>query len=183
MAYKAILFLALLSVLSTKTTAQSSCTNTLMGLSPCLNYVTGNSSSPSSSCCSQLSNVVQSQPQCLCLLMNGAASSYGININQTLALALPGVCNVQTPPLSRCNGMNTGNGPTASPANPQSPPADSSNAPETNPSGSDIPSEQVDARLNAGSKTVIGGSNVQAPSNVVILVLFVASYALFVAGF
>ncbi|KAK6141352.1 hypothetical protein DH2020_024902 [Rehmannia glutinosa] len=171
MAYKAILFLALLSVLSTKTTAQSSCKNTLMGLSPCLNYVTGNSSSPSSSCCSQLSNVVQSQPQCLCLLMNGAASSYGININQTLALALPGVCNVQTPPLSRCNDVNA---PTGSPVTPQSPPADSTKAPETKPSGSDVPS---------GSKTVIGGSNVQAPSNVVILVLFVASYALFVAGF
>ncbi|KAK6141376.1 hypothetical protein DH2020_024867 [Rehmannia glutinosa] len=160
-------------------TAQSGCTMALVSLSPCLNYVGGNSSSPSSSCCTRLSSVVQTQPQCLCALLKGGASNFGIAVNQTLALALPGACNVQTPPVSQCDG----NGPTASPANPQSPPADSSNAPETNPSGSDIPSEQVDARLNAGSKTVIGGSNVQAPSNVVILVLFVASYALFVAGF
>lgn len=85
--------------------AQSGCTRALMGLSPCLNYVTGNSSTPSSSCCSQLSNVVQSQPQCLCSLLNGGGSSYGISVNQTLALALPRVCKVQTPPISRCNGM------------------------------------------------------------------------------
>lgn len=89
---------------SSTATAQTSCTTTLMALSPCLNYVTGNSSSPSSSCCSQLSNVVSSQPQCLCLLLNGTASSYGININQTLALQLPSACSVQTPSTSRCNG-------------------------------------------------------------------------------
>lgn len=85
--------------------AQSSgCTNTLISLSPCLNYIQGNSSTPSSGCCSQLSNVVNSQPQCLCEALNGGSSSLGININQTQALALPGACKVQTPPLSQCNG-------------------------------------------------------------------------------
>ncbi|KAI3449662.1 hypothetical protein Pfo_006327, partial [Paulownia fortunei] len=79
-------------------TAQSGCTMALVSLSPCLNYVGGNSSSPSSSCCSQLSSVVQSQPQCLCALLKGGVSFLGIAINQTLALALPGACNVQTPP-------------------------------------------------------------------------------------
>ncbi|KAA8543261.1 hypothetical protein F0562_021244 [Nyssa sinensis] len=84
--------------------AQSSCTNVIISLSPCLNYITGNSSTPSSGCCSQLATVVRSQPQCLCEVINGGASSLGININQTLALALPNACNVQTPPISRCNG-------------------------------------------------------------------------------
>lgn len=85
--------------------AQSGCTSALLGLSPCLNFVTGNSSTPSSSCCSTLSNIVQSQPQCLCSLVNGGATNLGIAINQTLALTLPGACKVQTPPLSQCNGM------------------------------------------------------------------------------
>lgn len=85
-------------------TAQSGCSKTLVGLYPCLNYVNGNSSTPSTSCCLQLSSVVKSQPQCLCLLLNGDASSYGVNINQTLALALPGACSVETPPVSRCKG-------------------------------------------------------------------------------
>ncbi|PKI56539.1 hypothetical protein CRG98_023065 [Punica granatum] len=81
--------------------AQSGCTSSLLGLTPCLSYVSGNSSTPSSTCCSRLAGIVQSQPQCLCLLFNGRASSSSYNINQTLALALPGACNVQTPPVSR----------------------------------------------------------------------------------
>ncbi|KAH8509273.1 hypothetical protein Peur_051090 [Populus x canadensis] len=92
--------------------AQSSCTNVIISMSPCLNYITGNSSTPSSSCCTQLANVVKSQPQCLCEVVNGGASSLGVNVNQTQALALPGACNVQTPSISRCNASS----PTDSPA-------------------------------------------------------------------
>ncbi|KAJ4968843.1 hypothetical protein NE237_015544 [Protea cynaroides] len=86
--------------------AQSSCTNALVSMSPCLNYITGNSSTPSSSCCSQLASVVSSQPQCLCQVLDGGGSSMGININKTQAMALPGACNVQTPPVSKCNGAS-----------------------------------------------------------------------------
>ncbi|PKA66083.1 Non-specific lipid-transfer protein-like protein [Apostasia shenzhenica] len=89
---------------TTAASGQSGCTTVLIGLAPCLSYMTGNSSSPSSSCCSQLASVVQSQPECLCSALNGGASSLGIAINETRALALPGACNVQTPPVSRCTG-------------------------------------------------------------------------------
>ncbi|XP_015891523.3 non-specific lipid transfer protein GPI-anchored 5-like isoform X2 [Ziziphus jujuba] len=104
--------------------AQLSCTRVMISLSPCLNYVTGNSSNtpPSSSCCSQLANIVQSQPQCLCSVLNGGGSSLGVTINQTQALSLPSACNVQTPPARHCNGAN---GPTNSPA------ADTSSATES----------------------------------------------------
>lgn len=98
------LALVLVAALCGGAKAQSGCTSALMGLSSCLNYVTGNSSSPSSLCCSGLSSVVQSQPRCLCSLLNGGGSTMGITINQTLALQLPGACNVQTPPISQCNG-------------------------------------------------------------------------------
>ncbi|GKA92183.1 non-specific lipid-transfer protein-like protein [Tanacetum coccineum] len=92
--------------------AQSSgCTNVLISLSPCLNYISGNTTTPSSSCCSQLSSVVTSQPQCLCQVLNGGGSSLGLNINQTQALALPKACNVQTPPTSRCNAGSPTNSP------------------------------------------------------------------------
>ncbi|RYR37489.1 hypothetical protein Ahy_A09g042369 isoform B [Arachis hypogaea] len=87
--------------------AQSSCTSALVNLSPCLNYIQGRSSTPSSGCCSQLSNVVRSEPQCLCqVLSGGASSSLGITINQTQALALPGACRVNTPPVSQCKGTS-----------------------------------------------------------------------------
>ncbi|KAG0475444.1 hypothetical protein HPP92_015130 [Vanilla planifolia] len=75
--------------LSIQAAAQAGCTTALISLAPCLSYISGNSSTPSSSCCSQLASVVQSQPQCLCSVLNGGASSFGITINQTQALALP----------------------------------------------------------------------------------------------
>lgn len=94
-------FMAVMS--STRVSAQSSCTNVLISMSPCLNYITGNSTSPSQQCCRQLANVVQSSPDCLCQVLNGGGSQLGFNVNQTQALALPTACNVQTPPVSRCN--------------------------------------------------------------------------------
>nr|AFK41063.1 unknown [Lotus japonicus] len=92
------LVMVMVATMWTQNAAQSGCTSALTSLSPCLNYITGSSSSPSPSCCSQLSSVVQSSPQCLCSLLNGGGSSFGITMNQTLALSLPGPCKVQTPP-------------------------------------------------------------------------------------
>ncbi|KAM0038112.1 putative plant non-specific lipid-transfer protein/Par allergen [Helianthus debilis subsp. tardiflorus] len=95
--------------------AQSGCTSVLIGMAPCLNYVTGSSKTPSSSCCSSLANVVKSQPQCLCTALDGSTlASLGININKSTALGLPRACNVKTPPVSRCNAGN--NAPTMAPA-------------------------------------------------------------------
>ncbi|KAF9686942.1 hypothetical protein SADUNF_Sadunf02G0042600 [Salix dunnii] len=143
------LMLVLTTMLCHEAAAQSGCTTVLVGLAPCLNYVTGNSSSPSSSCCSQLATVVQSQPQCLCTLVNGGGSSFGFAINQTLALALPGACNVKTPPASRCNAANV---PATSPASSPllSPPADSSDATPEAPTKVATPSIPA----GSGSKTV-----------------------------
>ncbi|KAA8548657.1 hypothetical protein F0562_000341 [Nyssa sinensis] len=142
----------------------SSCTNVLISMSPCLNYISGNSSTPSSGCCTQLATVVRSQPQCLCEVLNGGGSSLGLNINQTQALALPGACNVQTPPTSRCNA-----------ASPADSPAGTSDSPTTTttttPSGT-------------GSKTVPStesgssdGSSIKLTIPLHFFLLFIASYA------
>ncbi|KAA0049348.1 hypothetical protein IC582_012684 [Cucumis melo] len=95
--------------------AQSDCTNVLISMAPCLNYITGNSSTPSQSCCTQLSSVVRSQPQCLCQVLNGGGASLGVNINQTQALALPQACNVQTPSVSSCNVDSPAGSPAGAP--------------------------------------------------------------------
>ncbi|KAG6435568.1 hypothetical protein SASPL_100442 [Salvia splendens] len=116
MGFAVILATALLAGMAT---AQSSdCTNVLISMSPCLNYISGNSSSPSSGCCSQLRTVVGSQPQCLCEVLNGGGSNLGLNINQTQALALPGACNVETPPLTRCNAASPAGSPDSAPDSP-----------------------------------------------------------------
>ncbi|GLU07566.1 hypothetical protein SLE2022_245210 [Rubroshorea leprosula] len=108
--------------------AQSSCSSALTTLAPCLNYITGNSSTPSSSCCTGLSSVVTSDPQCLCQILNNGGSSLGITINQTRALELPKACNVQTPSISQCNA------PTGSPS---ASPSGSKTVPSTTPPSSD----------------------------------------------
>ncbi|XP_038718869.1 non-specific lipid transfer protein GPI-anchored 19-like [Tripterygium wilfordii] len=128
------LTLGLVTMLWAGAMAQSSCTSVLIGMAPCLNFVTGSSPTPTASCCSQLASVVQSQPQCLCMILNGGGQSLGVTLNETLALALPGACNVQTPPVSKCDAAN---GPASSPfgspvGSPEGSPGDS-----TEPSGSD----------------------------------------------
>lgn len=123
----------------TQNAAQSGCTTTLTTLSPCLNYIMGSSSAPSTSCCSQLSTVVQSSPQCLCSLFNGGGSSYGITINQTLALSLPAACKVQTPPVSQCKGLTSPSSSSSPVASPVGSPTDSSTEGAITPA-SDFPS-------------------------------------------
>uniref|UniRef100_A0A2P2P8V3 Non-specific lipid-transfer protein-like protein At2g13820 isoform X2 n=1 Tax=Rhizophora mucronata TaxID=61149 RepID=A0A2P2P8V3_RHIMU len=173
------LFLALALMTIHEAMAQSSCSTALIGLTPCLGYVSGNSSAPSSSCCSQLASVVQSQPRCLCILVNGGGSSLGVNINQTLALSLPKACNVQTPPVSRCNAANA---PATSPASsPVSAPADSSNG-----KPDDTPSETpVDRPAASGSKAVptgTGTSDASASRMQLYLTVFLVSVASVASG-
>ncbi|XP_060197756.1 non-specific lipid transfer protein GPI-anchored 5-like [Lycium barbarum] len=162
--------------------AQSSCMTTLVSLSPCLNYVTGNSSTPSSSCCTSLSSVVQSSPQCLCTLVNGGGSNLGITINQTLALGLPKACNLQTPPVSRCNAAN---GPTAPAAVPASSPAGSTTPSDSTneiPAGSGTTGSKT-VPSTPGSSSSAAGSNSRISINFVGFLLFVASCALNTRGF
>ncbi|GFP84055.1 hypothetical protein PHJA_000549100 [Phtheirospermum japonicum] len=106
------LALILAAMLWAGAAAQSDdCSSVLVSLSPCINYISGNSSDPSAACCTQLSSVVGTQPQCLCQVLNGGSSNIGLNINQTQALALPGACNVQTPPTSQCNAASPSGSP------------------------------------------------------------------------
>ncbi|XP_057989662.1 non-specific lipid transfer protein GPI-anchored 5-like [Hevea brasiliensis] len=167
--------LVLLMMLCHRATAQSGCTSALVGIAPCLSYVTGNSSTPSSSCCSQLASVVQSQPQCLCAMLNGGGSSLGITINQTQALSLPEACNVQTPPVSQCNANNS---PAIPPiGSPVSPPSDSSDDTPKTPNTSSLPSIPA----GSGSKTVPTAGGTSAASlarmqlHLTIFIIFIAS--------
>ncbi|KAF8006462.1 hypothetical protein BT93_K0685 [Corymbia citriodora subsp. variegata] len=145
-----------------RSVAQSGCTNTLMSLAPCLNFITGNSSTPSSSCCSQLASVVQASPRCLCSVMNGAAPVLGIPINQTLALALPNACNVQTPPISQCNAV--ANAPTAAGVGaPEVPPVASPSGSPAEPSD-DTPTAAAPAASTTPSGTTGTGGSKSVPS-------------------
>ncbi|KAK4797502.1 hypothetical protein SAY86_029828 [Trapa natans] len=136
----------------------SGCTTVLISLSPCLNYISGNSSIPSSSCCSQLASVVRSQPQCLCQVLNGGGSSLGISINQTQAMALPGACSVKTPPVSLCNAASPAGSPSGTPS-PAVPSGSGSNT---------VPSTKGD-----GSSS---GTSIKLSLPISFILLFAASY-------
>ncbi|ONK74334.1 uncharacterized protein A4U43_C03F5170 [Asparagus officinalis] len=165
-----VLAFALAVMLVNQASAQSvGCTTAIVSLAPCLGYITGNSSTPSTSCCSQLSSVVQTQAQCLCSLLNGGGSSFGININQTQALTLPGACKVKTPPVSQCNAAT---GPSQSSPSVPTP---------TTPSNPSNPSTPAVPSTPSGSKTVptagqapSAGSSIKfAPS--ILFLVFLAS--------
>ncbi|XP_077247267.1 non-specific lipid transfer protein GPI-anchored 5-like [Tasmannia lanceolata] len=140
--------------------AQQSCINAITNLMPCLNYITGNSSVPSPACCSQLAGVVRSQPQCLCLVINGTAASLGLNINQTLAMQLPTACNVQTPSVSIC---------TASSAPETAPASSPSFSPSGEPTSSEVPPQVAGGDPSNDSSTT-------PKFSLVMLLLLVASY-------
>ncbi|KAG6532028.1 hypothetical protein ZIOFF_005866 [Zingiber officinale] len=142
-----------------RASAQSGCTSVIISMAPCLGYVTGNASTPSSSCCSQLSSVLQSRPECLCSMLNGGAASLGITVNQTRALAIPAACNVQTPPVSACDGISivisftptvNGGAPSAAPAS--SPSAETESPSPANPSSAATTTPSISS-AEGGSKT------------------------------
>ncbi|KAL3626079.1 hypothetical protein CASFOL_029628 [Castilleja foliolosa] len=173
-----ILILAIFMLCKGSHAQSSSCTSALMSLSPCMNYVTGNTSTPSSSCCSSLANIVQSQPECLCSLVNGGGSSFGLSINQTLAMALPVVCNVQTPSITRCNGG--ANGPATAPAtSPLSSPADGSIEPTDSPTENNVPSNPSESGSKTGPTNNGSTSDV---SKVVSSIRLITASALFFAA-
>ncbi|OIT08110.1 PREDICTED: non-specific lipid transfer protein GPI-anchored 2-like isoform X1 [Nicotiana attenuata] len=180
------LVIVLVALFWNDATAQSNCMTTLVGLAPCMNYVTGNSSTPSSSCCTALSGVVQSNPQCLCSLLNGGGSGLGVAINQTLALALPGACNVQTPPVSQCNAANGPSGSVPAASSPSGSPAPTGSSDETpdqtpsTPSGSGSTGSKTNTSPNGSSNA---GSNMKISFSLMGFLLFIASTALAFPGF
>ncbi|KAJ0259053.1 Non-specific lipid transfer protein GPI-anchored 15 [Hirschfeldia incana] len=99
-------------LLVSKAQPSGSCVSTLTTLSPCLSYITGNSTTPSQTCCSQLDSVIKSSPQCICSAVNSPIPNIGLNINRTQALQLPNACTILAPPLSQCNAAT---GPTTPP--------------------------------------------------------------------
>ncbi|XP_071690208.1 non-specific lipid transfer protein GPI-anchored 26-like [Rutidosis leptorrhynchoides] len=136
-----ILVITLFALYGSSMAQSSGCTNELISMSPCLNYISGNTSTPSSGCCSSLANVVKSQPQCLCQVLNGGGSSLGITINETQALALPKACNVQTPPTSKCNAATPTNSPSGTtPSSTSGSPSETKTVPSTDNGSSDATS-------------------------------------------
>ncbi|XP_071717794.1 non-specific lipid transfer protein GPI-anchored 5-like [Rutidosis leptorrhynchoides] len=131
-----IMMILLVTMAALCAMAQSGCTKELISMSPCINYISSNKSTPPSGCCSSLANVVQSQPQCLCQVLKSVTSN-----NQTQALELPKACNVQSATISECNVAAPTNAPvgTTTPS-PSKSPSGTNIVPSTNNGSSDATS-------------------------------------------
>jgi hypothetical protein len=97
----AVAALVVAAIVASAKSTTSGCMQTLIGMSPCHNYITGNETTPSKSCCSQLAAVVSSKPECLC-----AALGLG-NVNKTHALGLPDKCGIPLSISSNCASAPT----------------------------------------------------------------------------
>ncbi|XP_010256111.1 PREDICTED: non-specific lipid-transfer protein-like protein At2g13820 [Nelumbo nucifera] len=171
------LVMALVSMLCKGTGPQLGCTTVILSLAPCLSYIMGNSSTPSSWCCSQLFSVIQSQPGCLCSVLNGGAASLGVTVNPAVALALPGACSViQTPVISNFNSSAV---PATSGASPPS--SSSSNGTpdsKTTPSVSTPPPGSGSRNVSTSMKGVDssnGSSSTKSPFQLIVFLLLVGS--------
>ncbi|XP_055811828.1 non-specific lipid transfer protein GPI-anchored 5-like [Solanum dulcamara] len=104
-----IFTLLLVSLLLHVSTESEDCQQVIVGLAPCLQYIQGNATSPSSGCCTQLATIVKTRPRCVCHVFSG------VNVNQTLAFALPKACNVRiTPSLTLCKATSPAGSPLSS---------------------------------------------------------------------
>ncbi|KZV31442.1 hypothetical protein F511_37770 [Dorcoceras hygrometricum] len=69
------------------------CANQVAGLVTCLPYVSGQAKAPPKECCTGLKQVINTSPECICLLVKDKDDpSLGLKINTTLALSLPAQC-------------------------------------------------------------------------------------------
>ncbi|KAL0339223.1 UNVERIFIED_CONTAM: protein YLS3 [Sesamum angustifolium] len=102
------LFLTSTLILLVLTTSDNSkdrqeCADSL-GLATCLPYVGGTAKTPTPDCCSGLKQVLKTNKKCLCVVIKDRNDpDLGLNINVTLALGLPVVCNAPAN-ISQCPG-------------------------------------------------------------------------------
>ncbi|KAJ1442460.1 Bifunctional inhibitor/plant lipid transfer protein/seed storage helical domain [Sesbania bispinosa] len=82
---------------------KAECTEQLTALATCLLYVEGEAKTPAPDCCSGLKQVLKNNKKCLCLVIQDRNDPDlgGIQINVTLALGLPTICNAPAN-VSKC---------------------------------------------------------------------------------
>lgn len=81
------------------------CTEQLVGLATCLQYVGGNAKSPTPDCCNGLKQLLKTNRKCLCVIVKDRNDpDLGLDINVTLALGLPSVCHAPAN-VSQCPAL------------------------------------------------------------------------------
>ncbi|GFP95846.1 protein yls3 [Phtheirospermum japonicum] len=74
---------------------EKDCAEQLTNLAACIPYVSGTAKQPTKECCDDTAKLKAAKPKCLCVLIKESTDpSMGLPINTTLALQMPGACNI-----------------------------------------------------------------------------------------
>ncbi|KAL2461349.1 Bifunctional inhibitor/lipid-transfer protein/seed storage 2S albumin superfamily protein [Abeliophyllum distichum] len=110
MSVRISLFLVLVIVLFVRAKSDNSkekeeCAQSLVGLATCLPYVGGTAKIPTPDCCKGLKQLLKTNKKCLCVIIkDGNDPDLALNINLTLALSLPQICNAPAN-VSQCPAL------------------------------------------------------------------------------
>ncbi|ESQ39060.1 hypothetical protein EUTSA_v10001638mg [Eutrema salsugineum] len=101
----ALIMATMVAAADDKAKDKAECTEQLVGMATCLPYVQGQAKSPTPDCCSGLKQVINSDKKCLCVIIQDRNDpDLGLQINVSLALALPSVCHV-TADVTKCPAL------------------------------------------------------------------------------
>ncbi|XP_011020739.1 PREDICTED: non-specific lipid transfer protein GPI-anchored 1-like [Populus euphratica] len=82
------------------------CSSDFQKVMGCLSYATGKANTPTKDCCLSVQNIKESDPKCLCFIMqqtsNGSAQIKNLGIQEAKLLQLPTACQLQNASLSFC---------------------------------------------------------------------------------
>ncbi|KAL1567288.1 non-specific lipid transfer protein GPI-anchored 14-like isoform X1 [Salvia divinorum] len=102
--FASTLMLFTLSICDTSKDKEA-CAQSLVGLATCLPYVGGTAKSPTPDCCNGLKQLLKTNKKCLCVVIKDRNDpDLGLNINVTLALSLPNICNAPAN-ISQCPAL------------------------------------------------------------------------------
>ncbi|KAL7172413.1 hypothetical protein ACSBR2_031996 [Camellia fascicularis] len=111
---------ATMLVISVKGQLSTPCTTSMVSnFTPCLNFITGSSSSgvsPTAGCCDAVKSLMSGSMDCACLIVTGNVP-FSLPINRTLAISLPQACKSSGGLPLQCKGP-VQFGPTSSPLSP-----------------------------------------------------------------
>lgn len=130
--------------------SESPCFNTLLSLSPCLDFITGTGKTPGKDCCSAFKSVMNSNELCLCDLFT-SNNPLGQPVDQKRAQAMSTACKVTTPPVSLCSAVGV---PVSVPAPAAASGSASSPAEVVSPTGSDATNGTASPSPSEGSAGV-----------------------------
>ncbi|CAK7336166.1 unnamed protein product [Dovyalis caffra] len=82
------------------------CSSDFQKVMGCLSFATGKAKEPTKDCCSAVQNIKESDPKCLCFIMqqthNGSAQVKSLGIQEAKLFQLPTACQLKNASLSFC---------------------------------------------------------------------------------